>query len=115
MSPTRILHTVPGRAQHNTMSINYYLCWFALPILLTSCASAYLTGLLCRFAQRRHWRARLYFGFIGALGAGTLAVLFIWLGLSISPGEIGKFDVCLRSRPSISCSAALPEKVWVLT
>jgi hypothetical protein len=74
------------------MSISYYLCWFALPIFLTCCASAYLTGLLCRFAQRRHWSVRLYFGFIGALAAGTLAVLFIWLGLSIPHGEIGKID-----------------------
>jgi hypothetical protein len=34
----------------------------------------------------------LYFGFIGAVGAGTLTVLFIWLGLAIAHGEIGKID-----------------------
>lgn len=70
------------------MSISYYLCWFVLPILLTGCASAYLTGLICRFATWRHWKVRLYFGIIGAVVAGTLTGLFAWLGLH----GVGKID-----------------------
>ena len=74
------------------MSIGYYLCWFVLPVLLGCCASAYLTSLLCRLTRHRRRIVRWYFGLVGAIGAGTLAVLFICLGLFLSRGEMSGFD-----------------------
>ena len=70
--------------------ISYYLNWYSvLPIVLTGCVSAYLTILKCRFAQKRHkkcpWRVAVF----SALTAGLVTVLFIWLGLSLPPGEMG--------------------------
>src|SRR6266705_4240561 len=70
----------------------YYICWFVLPIVLTCCASAYLASLVCPFALWRHWSVRWYFGFVGAIWSSVLALLFIRLGLSLHPGEIGKID-----------------------
>ena len=72
--------------------MNFILCWQVLPILLTCCASTYLTSLLCRLAKWRHRSVRLYFSFLGAFGAGVLAVLFVWLGLTIPRGEVGNFE-----------------------
>jgi peptidoglycan biosynthesis protein MviN/MurJ (putative lipid II flippase) len=74
------------------VSIRYYLCWFVLPIALTGCVSAYVTSLGCRFARKRHkkcpWRVAVF----SALTAGLVTVLFIWLGLSLPPGEMIDVD-----------------------
>jgi hypothetical protein len=57
----------------------YYILWVVLPFLLTCCASAYLTTLLCRFAKWRGWRAHDPF---------HLAGFFPWTWWS----KIGKTD-----------------------
>ena len=74
------------------MSVRYYLCWFVLPIALTSCASAYLTSLVCRLARWRHRVVRWYFALVGAVGASIVAILFICLGLFLPRGAMSGFD-----------------------
>ena len=96
------------------MSIRDYMCWEMLPIVLTCCTSAYLTSLLCRFAQWRHWKLRLGFGFIGAIGAVSLTALFVWLGLSIQHGAVGQIvEEYLRSRLLVVSAFALAPALLV--
>ncbi len=46
---------------------------------------SYLTGVLCRLAH-----VRWYWAIAGTTGAGLLAASFVWLGLSIGGGDLGK-------------------------
>jgi hypothetical protein len=74
-----------------------------LLILLPVLASAYLTGLLCRFERRRQRAVRWYLGLIGAGMAGGLICASIWLGFVIQhgrlPGEFSAWPVLLEWLP----------------
>jgi len=50
--------------------------------------SAYLTGLLCRVAGRHGCGVRWYFGLIGAMAAGGLLCLLVFLGFYLQRGHL---------------------------
>ena len=102
------VHLGSARTQ---LMILYYIRWVMLPILLTCCASAYLTTLLCRFAEGRGRRVWWVFGFLATAAAGVLTVLFIWLGVSLQHGANGVNDevgFCVSVFIRVSVPALVP-------
>jgi hypothetical protein len=66
------------------------LLLIGLPIF----ASAYLTGLFCRLAQRGQRGVPWYFSLLGALGAGGFYCLLFWVGFLFQHGQLpGEFAV----------------------
>ena len=51
-----------------------------IAIVVISAAAAYLTSIPCRMLYLRHRRASWFLGFVGAVVAGILTVLFVYQG-----------------------------------
>ncbi len=60
---------------------------YVIPFLLMALVTSYCTSVACRLALIRHRTARWSFALIGAVVAAVLALCFIWLGLSLQPGQ----------------------------
>jgi hypothetical protein len=76
-------------------------------------AGSYFTGLLCRLS-RVHW----YWAVVGTAGAGLLIGAFVWLGLSVGHGDLGKgvkpTEVALSALVVGCGSALIPAVMTVL-
>jgi hypothetical protein len=68
---------------------------FVLPVLIVIAAASYFTGLICRFAHRRHWHIGWQSGLLGAVAGGACGIGLVLLGISLQPGSWGKVDLSL--------------------
>ena len=75
------------------MDLLSYLLWYVLPVLLFCTTGVYVSSLTCRLARRRHWRVSWHWGILGAVGSAVLAAAFVWVGLSLPPGDLGKYGM----------------------
>ena len=69
---------------------------YVIPFLLVALVTSYSTSVACRLALSRHHSAHWSFALIGAGVAAVLAIGFIWLGLSLQPGQLPNLGEFLR-------------------
>ena len=78
-----------------------------LPVLLVGLAACYATTVVCRVALRRHHRAHWSLALVGSAIAAVLATCFIWLGLSLQPGELPYARLWLESFATVIAAGGL--------
>src|SRR6266568_2721816 len=68
---------------------------YILPGLLVVVVGSYCTSVVCRLALGRHRRVGWNFGFLGAAAAAVVSIGFMFLGLSLQPGQTPYFGLFL--------------------
>src|SRR2546426_9489937 len=69
---------------------------YILPALLVALLASYCTSVVCRLALWRQRRVGWSFGFLGAVAAGAVSIVFILLGLSLQRGKTPHFGFFLE-------------------